>query len=113
MKVSSTETETSHKKAAASPHMVILDNRQAGTISGVLDVISFHDKEILLKTVDGTITIRGGNLTLTRLDLEKKETDLQGEVDSVTYSRNRGGKEYGKRKKSAEAGWLEKIRSWW
>lgn len=107
--------------AASSPHTFILDNRQAGTVSGVIDVIAFNDKEILLKTVAGMVTIRGENMTLTRLDLEKQETDIQGRVDSVAYSRNRGGKEYGKRKKSVSGagnytdgtGWLERIKSWW
>lgn len=102
-------------------HTFFLDNRQAGTVTGVIDVISFNDKEILLKTVAGTMTIRGGNLALTRLDLEKQETDMQGEVDSVVYSKSLGGKRYGREKQSeargrnrtSNMGWLEQLRNWW
>ena len=109
------------QESASHSHTFILDNRQEGTITGVIDVVSFNDKEILLKTVAGVMTIRGENLTLTRLNLEKQETDIQGMVDSVVYSRNRGGKENRKRKRSVSGtgnytggtGWLEQLRSWW
>lgn len=68
-------------------HTLYLDNRSKGTITGVTDVIAFDEKEILLKTKAGKITIKGSNLTLTRLDLEHGETDIQGKVDVVLYAR--------------------------
>lgn len=68
-------------------HSIYLDNRSKGTITGVTDVIAFDEKEILLKTKAGKTTIKGSNLTLTRLDLEHGETDIQGKVDAVLYAR--------------------------
>ena len=55
------------------------------------------------------MTIRGIRLTLTRLDLEKKEADVQGEVDSILYSRKRSRTDNYKNTRS----WFEKMRSWW
>lgn len=68
-------------------HKIAFDNRKMGLITGVSDVISFDEKEICLKTCAGKMTIQGSGLTLTRLDLELGETDIQGTVDGVLYSR--------------------------
>lgn len=87
-----------------SDHFLKLDNRSKGTVTGVTDVVSFDDKEILLKTKAGAITIRGSSLTLTRLDLEHGETDIQGKVDGILYS-----KEQMKSKKPVRAA----VRRWW
>ena len=70
-----------------SEHSFRLDNRSKGTVTGVTDVIAFDEKEILLKTKAGKMTIRGSALTLTRVDLELGETDIQGKVDGILYSR--------------------------
>ena len=70
-----------------SEHSFRLDNRSKGTVTGVTDVIAFDEKEILLKTKAGKMTIRGSALTLTRLDQEHGETDIQGKVDGILYSR--------------------------
>lgn len=85
-------------------HSIKLDNRHTGTITGVTDVVAFDEKEILLKTKAGTVTIRGSALTLTRLDLEHGETDIQGKVDGIWYS-----KDPPKTKKQIKSA----IRRWW
>ena len=68
-------------------HKISFDNRKIGLITGVSDVISFDEKEICLKTCAGKMTIQGTGLTLTRLDLVWGETDIQGMVDGIEYSR--------------------------
>lgn len=68
-------------------HKITLDERKTGLVTGVTDVISFDEKEICLKTCAGKITIQGNGLTLTRLDLDLGETDIQGTVDGILYSR--------------------------
>ena len=67
-------------------HRLRLTDRKAGSISGVKDVNSFDEKEISLVTGDGILTIKGENLHVTRLDLEKQEIDIAGKVDSLIYS---------------------------
>lgn len=67
-------------------HKLILNNRQGGTVTGVRDVSSFDEKEILLLTDFGKITVKGEKLHVSRLDLDQGEVDLSGRVDSLVYS---------------------------
>lgn len=73
-------------------HQIKLTNRKNGTISGVVDVLSFDENEILLDTVEGRLIIRGKNLHVGRLQLEEGEVDMDGEVESMVYS-SKGQKE--------------------
>lgn len=67
-------------------HKVLLANRQSGAFSGVVDVLSFDVAEILLETELGMLLIKGHDLHVNRLSLEKGEIDIQGRIDSLTYS---------------------------
>ena len=70
------------------------ENRQGGRITGVRDVNSFDEKEILLFTDAGKLVIKGEQLHVKQLNLEKGEVDLEGRVDSLTYlSKNTDKKE--------------------
>ena len=63
-------------------HKVILTNRRTCTINGVNDVISFDIHEILLDTEQGMLMIKGDDLHVNRLTLEKGEVDVDGRIDS-------------------------------
>lgn len=67
-------------------HKVMLTNRKSCTINGVSDVLSFDISEVLLETDQGMLTIRGKDLHVNRLTLEKGEVDVDGKIDSLTYS---------------------------
>ncbi len=67
-------------------HRITLNNRGAGTITGVNAVISFDPNEVLLETEQGMLLIKGRELNVTRLTLEKGEVEVDGRVDSFTYS---------------------------
>lgn len=54
-------------------HKLILDNRKEASVTGVKDVISFDEKEILLQTADGKLQIRGSGLHVKGLNLEKEK----------------------------------------
>lgn len=66
-------------------HKLILDNRKEASVTGVKDVISFDEKEILLQTADGKLQIRGSGLHVKGLNLEKGEAALAGHVASLVY----------------------------
>ena len=70
----------------AKAHKLLLSNRRTGTISGVTDVISFDIAEILLETEQGMLTIKGADLHVNRLTLEKGEVDIEGRIDRMAYS---------------------------
>ena len=74
------------EKQYAKAHKLQLNNRRTGTISGVTDVISFDIAEILLETEQGMLTIKGADLHVNRLTLEKGEVDIEGRIDSLAYS---------------------------
>jgi sporulation protein YabP len=74
------------EKSYTKPHKLLLNNRRTGTISGVTDVISFDISEVLLETEQGMLTIKGADLHVNRLTLEKGEIDIEGRIDSLAYS---------------------------
>ena len=51
-------------------HKLELYNREKGTVTGVLDVISFDENTIVLDTDLGLLTIKGKDLHVSRLSLE-------------------------------------------
>ena len=69
-------------------HKVVLENRSWGTVTGIQDVVSFDENQIVLDTDMGLLTIKGKNLHVSRLTLEKGETDIDGSIDSLAYSSN-------------------------
>ncbi len=72
-------------------HSLLLQGNGNGKITGVLDVPSFDAEQILLETDRGLLTIRGSELHISRLHLEEGEVDIEGHVDSLTYSRGGAG----------------------
>ncbi|MDO4522045.1 MAG: sporulation protein YabP [Eubacteriales bacterium] len=67
-------------------HRIVLTERKSGTVSGITDVISFDEHEILLDTEMGMLSVRGKELHISRLTLELGEADMEGVVESMTYS---------------------------
>lgn len=55
-------------------------------VTGVLDVLSFDLNEILLETEQGMLMVKGTDLHVNRLSVEKGEVDLSGNIDSIAYS---------------------------
>ena len=52
----------------------------------MLDVLSFDLNEILLETEQGMLMVKGTDLHVNRLSVEKGEVDLAGNIDSIAYS---------------------------
>lgn len=67
-------------------HKLIVNNRKTSMVTGVLDVLSFDLNEILLETEQGMLMVKGTDLHVNRLNLEKGEVDLSGNIDSIAYS---------------------------
>ena len=74
------------EKQYSKAHKLILSNRRTGTITGVADEISFENTEELLETEQGMLMIKGADLHVNRLTLEKGEIDIEGRIDSLAYS---------------------------
>jgi sporulation protein YabP len=67
-------------------HRALLSARRNGSFTGILDVLSFDVSQILLETDMGMLTVRGKDLHVNRLNLEKGEVDLDGLIASLEYS---------------------------
>lgn len=76
-------------------HKTLLSNRKTAAFTGILDVLSFDVSEILLETEQGMLLIKGNDLHVNRLTLEKGEVDVEGRIDSLSYSDVGGNKKTG------------------
>lgn len=69
-------------------HKLVVNNRKTSMVTGVLDVLSFDLNEILLETDQGMLMVKGTDMHVNRLNLEKGEVDLSGNIDSIAYSQS-------------------------
>lgn len=71
-------------------HRIIMNDRGTCSITGVSDVLSFDVSEVLLETEQGMLMMKGKDLHVNRLMLDKGEVDVDGRIDSLTYSESAG-----------------------
>ena len=75
------------------PHSVTLEERRRLTITGVSEVLSFDENQVVMDTALGLLTVEGEQLHVEKLSLDVGELTLEGTVDSLQYSR--GGQKKG------------------
>ena len=68
------------EKRSTSLHRLMLERQKGGTITGIREVISFDEKEILLHTEEGKLSVKGEALHVKHLDLESGEISLAGRI---------------------------------
>ena len=76
------------EKVTIRPHRLTIENRASGTMTGIREVVSFDENQVVLDTDMGLLTLKGKELHMSRLTLEKGEVDLNGNIESLTYSSN-------------------------
>lgn len=69
-------------------HACRLENRNAASLTGVREVVSFDENQVVMDTDMGLLTIKGKDLHVSRLTVEKGEMEIEGQIDSLTYSSN-------------------------
>lgn len=74
------------QKQEMNVHKLLMTGRKQLSLTGVKEVISFDQKEVILDTTQGTLMLRGDELNITRLLLEKGETEVEGRIDSIVYT---------------------------
>lgn len=67
-------------------HKISINNRKDANITGVVDVISFDVEEVKIETELGTLIIKGSDMHVKNLNLEKGQVDVEGYMDSFTYT---------------------------
>ncbi len=80
------------ERQGVSNHKVSFVGRSNGIITGVKDVLSFDANEIILDTEMGMLMMKGMELHVTSLTVEKGEVKIDGRIDSLIYSEMHNGK---------------------
>lgn len=70
-------------------HDIIIEKREKATMTGITDVESYDEETILAKSGCGDITVKGHSLKISRLSVESGDMVIEGEIDSVSYSKGR------------------------
>ena len=83
------------QNAQKQSHGIRLDKRSHMDISGVLEVESFDDVSVILKTDCGELTVEGMGIRIGTLDTDRGVVELDGKVDAVYYSEERENKRSG------------------
>lgn len=73
------------------PHRLTLAERKKLTVTGVTEVISFEDTQVILQTGMGMLSVQGSQLQLKTLSLEGGQVEVEGTVSALVYEEVRQG----------------------
>ncbi len=73
-------------------HNIIMESRKRVSVSGVSDVESFNEDEVVLHTQMGALVIKGDGLHINKLNTEIGEVSVEGTVNSMEYAESKTGK---------------------
>lgn len=79
------DTNNNQKGTTVQEHDVIMRGRRLLDITGVKQVESFDNEEFLLETVMGILAIRGQNLQMKNLDVDKGIVSIKGKIFDLVY----------------------------
>jgi sporulation protein YabP len=72
----------------ASKHKLTVEHRENVAVTGVVDVISFDEEQVVCETDMGVLILRGENLHVNNLNLDSGLLEIFGEIFSVNYEEN-------------------------
>ncbi|KUP04214.1 spore coat protein [Bacillus coahuilensis m2-6] len=78
------QNQPNHSKVAVE-HDVVMRGRRLLEITGVKQVESFDNEEFLLETVMGFLAVRGQNLQMKNLDVDKGLVSIKGKIFDIVY----------------------------
>ena len=82
------------QETPARPHTLTLNSRKSLSLTGVKDVSSFDEKQLILQTEGGPLEIYGDGLHVTALLLDEGRVSIEGQINAMAY----GGRSAGARK---------------
>ena len=74
----------------AKPHMLTIHDRKSAQLTGVREVLSFDEKQLLLRTEQGDLAVSGEGIHITALLLDEGRLTFEGRVDALSYSDGSG-----------------------
>ncbi|MCD8090787.1 MAG: sporulation protein YabP [Clostridiales bacterium] len=66
-------------------NVIRLENREKLSVTGVLDVVRFDEFEILCECEKGALSIKGENIHISKIELEKGDLTVDGLITSLVY----------------------------
>lgn len=79
------DPNASFSKGSVPEHDVMMKGRRLLDITGVKQVESFDNEEFLLETSMGFLSIRGQNLQMKNLDVDKGIVSIKGKIFDLVY----------------------------
>lgn len=79
---------------------ITIEDRSTLNICGVVDILSFDDNSVYLKTVLGNLSIDGSELHIQSLSIESGAIFLTGKIDGLYYVAGENKKKSGLFRKS-------------
>lgn len=80
---------------------LILENREKLNISGVIEVGSFNEEFVTMKTELGELAIYGEKLKINKLNVDNSEVAIDGNIQCLEYTSKNG--------KSKGSGFFSKL----
>lgn len=68
---------------------LVLDSRKKLKINGVSDVDNFSEALVVAQTCMGSLTIRGEQIKITKLDIDAGELVIEGRINSLEYTKKK------------------------
>ncbi len=76
--------------ASEGKHSLSLKNREKLSLDGVLEVLSFDEGGVHLKTALGNLVLEGEGLHITKLLLDTGDVTVEGKISALFYEEGRG-----------------------
>ncbi len=67
------------------PHSLSLEDRRRLLVSGVTDVESFNEQEVIMGTSLGLLAVRGEDLHMEKLSVDSGDVVVTGNIDAMEY----------------------------
>ena len=64
---------------------IIIENRIKTSISGVTDVVSFSEQEVILDTESGGLVLHGEDFRINKLNVDIGELTVDGKLNYFSY----------------------------
>ena len=72
-------------KAAETQHNITMEGRRRLSVSGVGDVESFNEEEVVMSSTSWTMIVRGSGMHMDRLSVDSGDVLITGRIDSISY----------------------------
>jgi len=75
-----------NKHEQAKLHSMIVENRRKIVLTGVKDVESFNENDMIIITHSGGLRVKGRGLEISKINVETGDLEMTGVVTSLHYS---------------------------